>query len=245
MLRVSPASMADFRLGQLQHQLRQAADPAHAAFHQDYHKSELDFLGVRTPQLRAIVREVFPTRPALKRDDAEPLVRELWGSDCFEERTVALMLLTRIAGQLTQHDVPWLHRMTRDCEGWGPLDYLVIGTLSPLALRLGDPVYEQVRAWSTSDHMWTRRASILVHIVPARKGKLSDEHSWPTFEELLPEREFFIRKAIGWTLRECGRHYPEQVCEFLSRVGGRASGLTRREGSRNLPQEMQDRLADA
>ena len=63
----------------------------------------------------------------------------------------------------------------------------------------------------------------------ARRGQLSDRYSWPTFEELLPEREFFIRKALGWTLRECSKKYPEQVAEFLLRVGERASGLTRRE----------------
>ena len=90
--------------------------------------------------------------------------------------------------------------------------------------------------------MWTRRASVLVHIVPARKGKLDDKYSWPTFEELLPEKEFFIRKAIGWTLRECSKKYPEQVADFLVRVGDRASGLTRREGARNLPSPLKAKI---
>ena len=68
------------------------------------------------------------------------------------------------------------------------------------------------------------------------------DNSWPTFEELLPEREFFIRKALGWTLRECSKKYPEQVAEFLLRVGERASGLTRREGGRNLPEQLRERV---
>jgi 3-methyladenine DNA glycosylase AlkD len=86
--------------------------------------------------------------------------------------------------------------------------------------------------------MWTRRASILIHIQPARKQKLVDKFSWPTFEERLFEKEFFIRKAIGWTLRECSKFYPQQVHDFLLRVGEQASGLTRREGARNLPDSL-------
>jgi len=53
---------------------------------------------------------------------------------------------------------------------------------------------------------------------------------------------FFIRKAIGWALRECSKKYPEEVFAFLERIGGRASGLTRREGSRRLPEQLQAKL---
>jgi 3-methyladenine DNA glycosylase AlkD len=226
------------RLAQLRQRLQRSADPAHAEFHRGYHKSPRQFYGLRTPDLRLIFRELFPTREKLAREDALPLVAALWASPWFEENAAALLLLERTAPHLSAGDVPLLHAMTRDCDGWALLDTLSIGTLGPLALRLGDPVYEQVRGWSADPHMWTRRASILVHIVPGRKGALSERYSWPTFEDLLPERGFFIRKAIGWTLRECGRHYPEAIHDFLQRVGDRASGLTRREGARNLPPEL-------
>jgi 3-methyladenine DNA glycosylase AlkD len=222
--------------------LKTAADPAHAQFHKDYHKSELRFYGLRAAQLYGVLGELFPKKEQLARQHVQPLIDELLASKWFEENTVGLMLLERIQPQLTAVDMPYLRSITEGLNGWGPIDYFSLNTLGPLSLRLGEPVYKQVRQWSKADHMWTRRASILVHIAPARKSQLNDKYSWPTFEELLPEKEFFIRKAIGWTLRECSKKYPELVAEFLVRVGDRASGLTRREGGRNLPEELRKRV---
>jgi 3-methyladenine DNA glycosylase AlkD len=229
-------------LQQVRARLRAQANAGHAAFHKAYHKSSMDFYGLRQPQLDAIFKELFPKREWIDRADALPLIDELRATSWAEEHSIATLLLERIQPQLTADDVPYLRTWCDRTNGWGALDAVSIYVISPLALRLGDSVYKQVRPWSKAEHMWTRRASILVHIVPARRGQLSDRYSWPTFEELLPEREFFIRKALGWTLRECSKKYPEQVAEFLLRVGERASGLTRREGGRNLPEQLRERV---
>jgi 3-methyladenine DNA glycosylase AlkD len=225
----------DPRIAQLTALLKQHADPAHAEFHRAYHKSARRFYGLRTPQFRALFREVFPTRDKLIRAEALPLVDTLAASDWAEERWAATELLARLVPQLSADDAPYLKAQFDACEGWGETDNLAINVLSPLALRVGEPLYAQVRRWSADPHLWTRRAAILVHIVPARRNALAHAYALPTFEERLPEREFFIRKALGWTLRECGKHYPQEVADFLLRVGDNASGLTRREGARNLP----------
>jgi 3-methyladenine DNA glycosylase AlkD len=77
--------------------------------------------------------------------------------------------------------------------------------------------------------------------MPSRKKQLRAEFAIPTFEELLHEKEFFIRKAIGWTLREIGKHYPDLTFEFL-KEHKEASGLTLREGGRNLQLAMRKQL---
>ena len=92
--------------------------------------------------------------------------------------------------------------------------------------------------------MWTRRASVLIHVWPARKNELQAEYVIPTFIELLSEKEFFIRKAIGWTLREICKHYPELAFEFIRDHKSEMSGLTFREGSRSLPEKMRKKLED-
>lgn len=148
------------------------------------------------------------------------------------------MLLERVAAELTPADLPWLKQITYEIEGWGLLDYLATRHLGVLALGHRDVVYGEVRRWSGDPWLWTRRASILIHIQPARKQCLAEDYAWPTFDELLPDRDFFIRKAIGWTLRECGKYYARQVHDFLLAAGERASGLTRREGARNLPEPL-------
>ena len=167
-----------------------------------------------------------------------PIIGELWHSDCFDERMTALWLLERGRRILTPDDLEGLRAMSRDCTGWAELDALALRVLSPMALDFETAVLKPVRAWSSDDCLWTRRASILVHIVPAREQRLAAEYAWPTFEERLHEEDLFIRKAIGWTLREISKHYPREVFGFLKRVGDRASAVTLREAARRLPDEL-------
>jgi 3-methyladenine DNA glycosylase AlkD len=230
------------RVRRLRAAFRRAGDPAHAELHRAYHKSPRRFHGLRTEEARAIVREVFPRRPGLTLAETRQVADALWRSDWFEERGTAIGILARVAGDLTVGDLPRLRRMTHGCDGWGLLDGLAVDVLGPLALSRGRPVYRAVRTWSKDRDLWTRRASILVHVRPARVGRLEAAWAWPTFEELLPERDFFVRKAIGWALRECTKRYPREVHAFLVRVGDRASGLTRREGARNLPPALRRRV---
>ena len=236
------AGRRDRRLVGFRAGLAAAADPEHAAFHRRYHKSELRFHGLRNEPLRALVRTCCPRRPKPDRDDALGLVRALWSSDWFEERQAALLLLERHAAMLVPDDLPWLGAMTRDCAGWAHLDLLAVKVLGALALARPDAVYPVVRGWSDDSWMWSRRAAILVHVLPARRRQLDQEVAFTTFDERLHETEFFIRKAIGWALREACRHYPQEVYDFLARAGDRASGLTRREGARKLPEALRLRL---
>jgi 3-methyladenine DNA glycosylase AlkD len=213
--------------------LRAQENPADAAIQQKYHKTPLRFYGVKTDLRREAVRQVYGAR--FHRADVEADIRELWLSEFWDERMICLTLLNKCSHELSPKDIPWLQQLTRDCDGWALLDTLATAALGSLVLVYGGQAYEPMRTWVCDDWLWTRRASILLHLVPARKRELDAAYAWPTWEERLHETEFFIRKAIGWALREACKHYPREVCEFLLRVGGRASSLTRREGARNLP----------
>lgn len=231
------ARSIDPRVAELRQRFVAGADAKNAAYQRAYHKSPLRFHGLSTPAWREAFRAVFPARPRLEVDVARALAAQFWASDWMEDRTTAIALLSRVAADLDVGDLVTLRAMTHACHGWALLDGLATGVLGPLAMARGDAVYRRVRTWSKDRDLWTRRASVLVHVIPARRGELRAAWAWPTFEELLPETDFFLRKAVGWTLREASRRYPREVRDFLVRVGDRASGLTRREGSRNLPPE--------
>jgi 3-methyladenine DNA glycosylase AlkD len=234
-----PAELTAFRA-----RLAAAADPAHASFHQAYHKSAMPFYGVRTPQLRRFWREQWPARPRLERARVLPLLDPLWHGS-FEEATTALYLLSRIVGQLTPDDLPLLHGHTRRCQGWGHLDFLALEVLGPLALQHGAAAHAPVAGWLDDDWLWTRRSAILIHCRAARVGRLDPAYAWPACAARLHEKEFFIRKAIGWTLRECCRHYPQDVARFVAAHRGEISGLTLREATRKLPPELRPLLPPA
>lgn len=229
--------MGESRIDQLRALMAEAGDPTEAQAQQDYHKSSLSFHGLKTEQLRQISQQVFPERQ-FSRDEHLPLIGELWRSEWFDDRMAALWLMEQARRILTPEDLDGLRAMSRECTGWAELDALALRILSPMALDFETAVFKPVRGWSSDECLWTRRASILVHIVPAREQRLASEYAWSTFEERLPETETFIRKAIGWTLREISKHYPREVFGFLTRVGDRASALTRKEAARRLPDEL-------
>jgi 3-methyladenine DNA glycosylase AlkD len=90
-----------------------------------------------------------------------------------------------------------------------------------------------------------RRASLISQILLFREGKGDKELFFRLAEEMIEEREFFIRKAIGWTLREMSKADPQAAFDFLLRVKDRASGLTLREGAKRLPDEMRNKVVES
>jgi 3-methyladenine DNA glycosylase AlkD len=222
--------------------LKRAANSEHAAFHKNYQKSSKKFYGLRTKQITEIANSVFPKREKISKDESKKLTAELWASDWFEEQAIGLILLERIQSDLLPSDLPYLKKIIGQCEGWAMLDWIATRMLGTLAMNYPEEIYPKVRTWTKSKHLWTRRAAILIHVLPARKRKLNAGYALPTFAELLHEKEFFIRKAIGWTLREIAKYYPEVTFEFLKEHKDEVSGLTLREGARRLPEKMSKEL---
>jgi 3-methyladenine DNA glycosylase AlkD len=90
---------------------------------------------------------------------------------------------------------------------------------------------------ATDGDFWVRRSSLLCELRPIRAGAPLDRFL-ARAEPMLAEREFFIRKAIGWVLREAGKRRPDEVASWLGPRTNRASGVTMREAVKYLPSEV-------
>ena len=88
--------------------------------------------------------------------------------------------------------------------------------------------------WALDGDFWIRRSALLSLLVPLRRGGGDFERFARYADAMLEEREFFIRKAIGWVLRETGRRRPELVADWIEPRVGRASGVTVREAVKHL-----------
>ena len=98
--------------------------------------------------------------------------------------------------------------------------------------------------WATDPDFWIRRSSLLAELRPLRAG--GDLAPFlRRADAMLDEKEFFIRKAIGWVLREVGKRRPSEVVAWLAPRTHRASGVTMREAVKYLPSEDADRLSKA
>ncbi len=215
-------------------------DPTGAASAKAYMKSELRFYGVSVPKLRAVCNALSKENP-FDRAGLHATVDALFATDGFDLRTAAIALLEKNRALLTASDAPWLIGLVRVGACWAHVDYLATNVIDPL-VAANPALLARTRTWAKDRDFWVRRTALLAQLRALRRGggdfALFTEIAAP----LLEEKEFFIRKAIGWVLREVSKKRPALVRDFFRDHGARASGLTRREGTKYLPDAMRREL---
>ena len=221
--------------------LRAVGTPKRAEGEKAYLKSDLAFIGVMVSEIRATIRELVPR---MDHEGLVALATELWAPPIHELRTAAVLLLTRDARQLRAGDLPLLERLARESRTWALLDYLAVDVVGTLVEADPHSVDTELDRWSTDPDFWIRRASLLAELRPIRNGARMDRFL-ARADRMLEEKEFFIRKAIGWVLREAGKKRPDEVAAWLAPRTHRASGVTMREAVKYLPPTDADRLMAA
>lgn len=225
----------------LESQLREAGDPARAAGEKAYLKSDLEFIGTGVPYLRGVAKRFGKTFPEMSRDDLIAVVEALWRPPVHELRSLAIAILEVYKDRLNAEDVPLLESLLRQCHTWAHVDWLAVKVCGPLLERIpdGDAIRER---WGQDDWMWLRRSALLSHLEALRAGGGDFAGFSRLAEGMLDESEFFIRKAIGWILRDLSRRRPALAKKFLESHLDRVSGLTLREGSKYLPAREREAL---
>src|SRR5215472_16914453 len=218
--------------------LRALGIPERAAGEKAYLKSDLEFFGVTVPDIRRTVRAAVRSHQGLDREAMLAWAAALWREPVHERRMVAVELLTLAARQLTADDLPAVAKLLRESGTWALVDGLACNAAGAIALR--DPSsWPLIDAWAADPEFWVRRSALLPGI---RAGRRDLARVTRYAEPMLAEREFFIRKAIGWVLREISRRDPEWVAGWTARHVRDMSGITFREAVRRLPAGDAERL---
>jgi 3-methyladenine DNA glycosylase AlkD len=198
-----------------------------------YLKSDLDFLGVPMPRLRSTVLRIA-RGAAMDREAVVATVEALWSRGIFELRAAAVEVLIAYVELLGPDDARLLERLIRDANTWALVDAIAPHVMG--ALVVDHPgLRRTLDRWAGDDDFWVRRAAMLALLIPLRRGAGDFERFGRYADAMLEEREFFIRKAIGWILREVSRRRPDLVYDWLLPRAARASGLTVREATKHLP----------
>jgi len=211
------------------------AEPARAAGAQAYMKSAMPFLGVPAVPLRAACRRLFSTLPLPSAAAWRRQVLGLWrGARYREERYAALELTgVRAAGSFQDLDaLPMYEEMIVSGAWWDYVDYLAKNRVGTLLRRFPRPMRKAMLAWSRDDDVWKRRTSILCQL--AFKEDTDLDLLYACIAPSLASREFFLRKAIGWALRQYAWTDPREVKRYVRENGHRLSGLSRREALKNV-----------
>lgn len=236
----SAAQLAD----RLEADLRALGTPERAASQKTYLKSDLEFFGCTLGQTRATVRTLVAEGP-LDHDGVVALAAELWRKPINDRRMAAVILLEGSPKLLGVADLAFLEGLIRDSSTWAYVDSLAGGAAGRIVLA--DPVGAEpvLDSWATDGDFWVRRSALLALLAPLKKAA----HPEPFFAQfsryadpLLEEKEFFIRKAIGWVLREVSKQRPDLVVAWLGPRTHRASGVTVRDAVKYLPEGDRERL---
>jgi 3-methyladenine DNA glycosylase AlkD len=222
-------------LALLHSELVRVAVPSRAAAMQAYIKSTMPFLGVGAVPLRAACKRAFSRielkDPATWRDT----VLAIWREARFrEERYGAIELCAdrRARPFQTMDALPVYEEMIVTGAWWDLVDALATHRLGDLLRR--DPVAmtKKMLRWSRDQNLWKRRSAILCQI---RFKKDTDlELLYACIEPSLASREFFLRKAIGWALRQYAWTNPREVKRYVREHETQLSGLSRREALKNV-----------
>jgi 3-methyladenine DNA glycosylase AlkD len=212
--------------------LLSVADPVRGAAAQAYLKSSMPSLGVRVPEVRRFAKAAAANHPFESAEDLRATVLDLWrGAEYREERYAAIDLtgLRLVAGDLRM--LPVYEEIIRSGAAWDLVDGVAhrICTLLQAHRQELTPV---LLAWSVHDDFWFRRASITAQL--AAKSNTDTALLARVIEANMADTEFFIRKAIGWALREYAKTDPAWVIDFVDRHGQSLSPLSRREAVKNL-----------
>lgn len=224
--------------------LEAAGNPDRAAAEQAYLKSELHHFGVSVPATRSVATATRRAQPDLSHDELVELVERLWAEPVHECRAVCGELLVAYHDRLGPDDIDLLERLLRESRTWALVDGLaanVVGRLVETHPELTD-VLDQ---WAADPDFWIRRSALLALLVPLREGRGDFARFGRYADAMLDEREFFIRKAIGWVLRDTGRRRPDLVFEWLLPRAARASTVTLREALKPLTDEQRAAIAAA
>jgi len=211
----------------IRRELAARADSAKAPDMQRYMKSAMPFLGVQKPGRSEVARTVFPAHPLDGFDAWRDTVLTLWREATYrEERYLAIALARerRYREHRTVAALPLYEELIVTGAWWDFVDEVAVRLVGELDIP------DVLRRWASDEGMWKRRTAIIAQI--ARKDVTDVQLLFDCIEPNRADREFFIRKAIGWALREYAKVDPSAVERYCATH--ELSPLSRREALKNV-----------
>lgn len=218
-------------------QLRAGANAQKAAEMAAYHKADRAYLGLANPDIDAAVKD---WRAAMDVPGRVALASALWGTDIHEARIAAAKLLTQARLRPDDEDA-WqlIASWVPSFDAWAVADHASIAGQKRL---VANPTrLDEVESWTTSDHLWTRRAALVMTLPWAKQNNPKPDElaardrilGWAA--GYVTDPEWFIQKAIAWWLRDLSKRDPDRVMTFLDRYGDKMKPFARKEAARLLP----------
>ncbi|MEV6580126.1 DNA alkylation repair protein [Streptomyces sp. NPDC051582] len=229
--KVPRSALADTLVERLTAAYGAAADPERAAAMAAYMKDVAPFLGLRTPLRRELSKAVTEGTATPREADVAALVLRCWALPEREYQYFAVDYLRRHVGVCSPGFLPVLRRLIVTVPWWDTVDLLAAHAAGPLVTA-----YPELSAvmdeWIGDEDLWLARTALLHQL--RYKSATDTERLFAYCRRQSGHPDFFVRKAIGWALREYAKTDPEAVRAFVAAQRGPLSPLSVREALKNL-----------
>ena len=215
--------------------LARAGDPVKAPQMQAYMKSTMPCRGVPGPAQKALWKRIFTAHPLSSAVRWRRVALALWRSAVFREERYAAIALTGLRASesfRSMESVPMFEEMVVTGAWWDFVDAIASHHLGDVLRAHPRPMARLMRQWALDDHMWKRRSAILCQLSFKRDTDLT--LLYDCIEPNLTDTQFFIRKAIGWALRQHAWTDPREVERYVRANKARLSALSVREAVKSI-----------
>ncbi len=211
--------------------LEQNANPANAGPMKKYMRDQFEYLGIKSPQFALLMREHIAEHELPPLNALDTILRELWNLPQREFQYAATSFLGRLENELEPEIISTVEYLLVTRSWWDTVDTIAGHTVGNLFKRFPAVKTKYLKKWRKSDNFWLRRTTLLFQL------GYKKETDFDLLSELIKENlgsdEFFINKAIGWSLRQYAWTNPAPVKKFVKSTK-ELSPLSRREALKNI-----------
>lgn len=213
----------------------QAANPADAVFMKKYMLNQFEYFGIRAPKQKEIRRSFIKTNGLPDPAETKELVKALWELPQREYKYFAIDLSERVLKKMDEESIEIIEFMIRHEPWWDTVDWIASHHAGNYFRKFPHLVIPLTRMWMNNGDMWFQRTALLFQL----KYKKDTDAGllFGYIQQLKHSKEFFIRKAIGWALREYSKTAPEAVMNFVR--NSELSGLSSREALKWIKRKRQ------
>ncbi|MGD6777795.1 MULTISPECIES: DNA alkylation repair protein [Bacillaceae] len=197
---------------------------------EDYMRNHFSFLGIKSPERKELLKRFFAEHGKPEREWIKPLVTNLYAQPEREFHYAALAMVDVHIKKLDAEWLSFLEKLITTNSWWDTVDHIAPHHAGAILLREKASINDYPDRWITSDNFWLQRSAILFQL--KYKEKTDAQKLFSYIEATKGAKEFFIRKAIGWALREYSKTAPDEVLQFIKSTD--LAPLSRREGLKHM-----------
>ncbi|WP_240189797.1 DNA alkylation repair protein [Bacillus sp. P14.5] len=195
-----------------------------------YMRNQFEFLGIRTPERKIVLREFLKENGAPSLEELPEIARTLWKQPEREFQYLALALLDKNRNRLQPEHLSLIEELIVTKSWWDTIDTIAARIAGFVIKKFPVEGGVFLEKWIASDNFWLNRTAILYQL--SYKEETDEDKLFSYIKQHASSKEFFIEKAIGWALREYSKTAPEKVAGFIEEEELRP--LSKREGLKHL-----------